>query len=132
MKHVLFITSHLGSGSDVLFNTLAGNPRIQGYRLPQVYTGYPAIENLTKHPHKDETSASIWMEELIYNFSLATKDLYNVCSFVFLVREAQPTLNEILHFVPSYTQRGAMYYYNYRLRRICAIAKRTPGAVMLN
>lgn len=134
MKRVLFIISHIGSGTDVLFNTLADNPRIQGCRLPLVYTGYPAIESLTKQPHKYETSASIWMEELLFNFSLASKDLYELCSFVFLVREAEPSLNETLKtdWLPfQYSQRGAMYYYKYRLRRICEIAKRTPGAVLL-
>lgn len=127
MKHVLFLISHIGSGSNYLFDVLNNNPRIQGYRLPVIYDNYLMIEQLTTLPHKNNDTASIWMDELLFSHQFG--DIYNLCSTIFVVREAKPTLNILV--TSGYSQRSAVSYYKYRLRRMCEVAKRTKNGILL-
>jgi hypothetical protein len=128
MKKVLFLTSHLKSGSDVLYHILDQNPRVQGFRSGFPYYDMPTILALTQQRHKLDNQAAIYMDELLYNFWLQTKDAYKHCKFIYVIRPPEQTLNELVRI---YKPQAACNYYCYRLRRMCEMAKRTPGAVLL-
>jgi hypothetical protein len=72
------------------------------------------------------------MDELLYNYSLSTKYALNVCKFIYVIRDAESTLNLLMENESFKKPIHAQRYYLYRLRRICEMAKRTPGAVVLN
>lgn len=129
MKKVCFITSHLMSGSDLLFDALDQNPRVHGFRFDRPYVDVPAIAELTYKRHKLNNEAAVYMDELLFNHSLQTKDAYKLCKFVYVVRPPERVLNELV--VAGYKPWAACNYYCYRLRRMCEMAKRTPGAVLL-
>lgn len=129
MKNILFIVSHLGSGSHILFNSLNRNPRVQGFRIDKPYSNPLALEHLTSHPHKLDNTAAIYMEELLFNYSFSCPQAYDYCKFIYLIRDARPTLNNIVTL--GYDPICADLYYRYRLRRICEMAKRTPQAILL-
>ena len=133
MKNMLFIVSHLGSGSNILFDWLDKNPKIQGNRIPMYYSNPIDLEAITSKPHKTDNTAAIYMDELLFNYSFACPQLYNTCKFIYFIREARPTLNKIVSTTTSlqikYTPERACKYYKYRLRRMCEMSKRTPGAI---
>jgi len=129
MKTVLLLVSHLGASSNALFDALNKNSRIQGFRTDRPYYNTDTLQHLTAYEHKLRNTAAIYMDELLYNFKFAAKNLYKICKFVYLIREAKPSLNKII--AKGYSQYAADNYYRYRLRRICEMAKRTPGAPLL-
>jgi len=133
MRKILFLVSHLGSGSDLLYKSLNLHPRIQGFKSTgnNVYAHPLNMLSLINSRHKLHNSSAIFMDELLYNYCFQIKSAYQTCKFIYVVRDAEPTLNWLVEnekFKPIQAQR----YYLYRLRRICEMAKRTPGAVVLN
>lgn len=130
MKKVVFLVSHLGSGSNLLSNILDNNPRIQGFRTGKSYVNFHSLESLTDQPHKLDNTAAIYMDELNFNYNLASKSLYSSCKFIYFIREARGSLEDlILNY--KYYPAAAMRYYCYRLRRICEMSKNTPDAILL-
>jgi hypothetical protein len=137
MKKVLFLASHLYSGSSALYHALNANPRIQGFMNNKYndYGSFLSIYTMTLQEHKCTTRAAIYMDELLFNPQLSVKTAYEFCKFIYVVRPPEQTLNLMISnnlianskSKPSYAVR----YYTYRLRRICEMAKRTPGAVLL-
>lgn len=132
MKKILFVCSHLHSGSAALCNSLNSHPRIQGYNIAarSPYINPLNLILLTEQRHKLDNRSAIYMDELLYNHNLSTKIAYKECKFVYLVREPEPVLN-FLVTVDKMKPSFALRHYSYRLRRICEMAKRTPGAVLL-
>jgi len=132
MKKVLFVCSHLHSGSSALCDALNHHPRIQGYNLAvrSPYVGPPNLLTLTEQHHKLDNRSAIYMDELLHNHHLSTKAAYKECKFIYIVREPAAVLNLLIgneKMKPSFAVR----HYTYRLRRLCEMAKRTPGAVLL-
>lgn len=132
MKKILFICSHLNSGSSVLFDALNCHPRIQGYNLADRISYAEPINllTLTEQTHKLDNRSSIYMDELLHNHHLSTKVAYKECKFIYVLREPVDVLNLLINkhkMKPSF----AIRYYTYRLRRLCEMAKRTPNAVLL-
>lgn len=134
MRKIVFLTSHLGSGSDVLYKSLNAHPRIQGYKSSEnnLYVHPFNLLSLVNCRHKLHNSSAIYMDELLYNYSLSTKYALNVCKFIYVIRDAESTLNLLMENESFKKPIHAQRYYLYRLRRICEMAKRTPGAVVLN
>jgi len=132
MKKILFVCSHPYSGSSALWSALNQHPRIQGYNLAarQPYFSPLNLLTLTEQSHKLNNRSAIYMDELLRNHHLSTKVAYKECNFVYVVRESEPVLNFLVgneKIKPSFAARQ----YAYRLRRLCEMAKRTPGAVLL-
>ena len=129
MKKVCLLVTHEQSGSPALFNILAAHPRIQGYHTGRTYNHPLVLQELTALPHKTQTAAEIWLDELSHNYQFSCKELYRICRFLYMVRPAEATLNALIFsgFEPDFAAR----YYCYRLRRICEMAKRTPEAVLV-
>lgn len=133
MRKILFIASHLDSGSDILYKSLNKNSQVQGFRVSghNVYTHPLSLLSLVNCRHKMNNSSAIFMDELLLNYCFQIKSVYTTCKFIYVIRDAEPTLNLLVEngrFGPVQAQR----YYLYRLRRLCEMAKRTPGAIVLN
>ena len=130
MKKVAFVVSHLGSGSLDLMRVLNKNPRVVIHNQSVQYTHPTDLDWLYKFGHKLDNTAAVYGDHLVNNVSFSCKALYDHCLFIYVVRSAKPTLHEIISH-NSYTLENAASYYAFRLRRICEMAKQTPGAVML-
>lgn len=131
MKKILFITSHLGSGSNNLFKILNNHPRIDGFRTGLCYDNIDKINILTNNIHKRENKSAIYMDELLYNTSFSCKFLCKYYKFIHVIKEALPTITEILATHPEYNLVTAANYYCFRLRGIYEYVLRTPGSVVV-
>lgn len=132
MKRILFIASHLFSGSDALYKHLDQYDRVHGFRTngQRMYWHPLDFLEFTERRHKLPNMAAIYMEEVLFNYCLGTKDAYKYCKFIYVVRPPRPVLNLMVaskQCQPAFAYR----YYCYRLRRLCEMAKRTPKAVLL-
>lgn len=128
MNTLLFLTSHVGSDSALLYNTLAENKRIQGISLGGQYDHPTIAFNITSLPHKLRDSSAIYMDHILYNYTICHDNFYKTAKFIYLVREARPSLDVLMS---RYSPTSALMYYTFRLRRMCETAKKTPGAVWL-
>lgn len=129
MKKVCFVVSHLMSGSSPLCEVLNDNPRVEHFRLNRPYNDMTAVLDLIWRDHKTKTSAAVYLDELLYNYSLQTKNVYSWCKFIYVVRPPRPTLN-LLVSKKVHSPSAAVRYYGYRLRRMCEMAKRTGGVLL--
>lgn len=129
MKKVCFVVSHLGSGSSSLVSSLNANPRCEIRETGARYEGASSVRWLFRLGHKCRDAGAVYGDHLLFNSSLASRDLYGGFRFVFVLRPARRSLNEILKM--GYGEAGASSYYRFRLRRMCEIARRSPGSVLL-
>ena len=130
MKRVLFVVSHLCSGSSALFHTLDTHPRIQMANLLATYTHPFDLGVLTSTPHKNGTTAAYWGDHLLFNYQLGYRGFYETCKFVYVIRQPKATLNEIMSKSDNYSPLTALRYYSFRLRRMYEMAACTPDAVL--
>lgn len=132
MNTILFVTSHLGAEHNQLVSALNRHSRILIHNVQGTYQHISDIELLIAAGHKRPGVAAIYGDQLLYNHQFCCKPLLGWCRFVYLIQNAKCSLNTILAEKNCpYTPLRAFRYYAYRLRRICEMAKRTPGAVML-
>ena len=132
MKKVCFVASHLLSGSSPLCESMNENPRVEHFRLAEwrPYTNMEAVtHDLLLRKHKNGSSAAVYLDELVKNYDLQTKDVYSWCKFVYVVRPARPTIN-LLVARKLYKPLAAVRYYCYRLRRLSEMSKRTGGVLL--
>lgn len=132
MKKILFVCSHLHSGSTALFDALDNHNRVQGYKLAAraPYSSPLNLLALTEQHHKLNNRSAIYMDELLFNHHFSTNRAYEECKFIYVVREPEIVLNALIS-EEKMNVSFAVRYYTYRLRRLCEMAKRTPGAVLL-
>lgn len=125
-KKIVLIISHFGSGSSSLCEVLEQNERIVWCKSNLIYNHPDIIEKITNIPHKINNSAALWMDEILVNYMFSCKALYSLCKFVYLIRDARSTLNEIVT-----TKKSTMYnYYTYRLHRMCEMARESGGILL--
>jgi hypothetical protein len=130
MKKVAFIVSHLGSGSNYLVNILNNNPRCMIFNSNSMYEHPDSLSWLFKNHKLKGFSGAIYGDHLLYNHSFSCKKLYDYCKFIYLIRPARQSLNEIYH-TTEYSKKNIVNYYRYRLRRICEMAKKTKNSILL-
>jgi hypothetical protein len=130
VKNTVLINTHLGTKSEILLKCLNKNPRIQVFKTGKNYDNMQTLHYLTAYPHKLRNSAAIYLDEINFNSRFSCLAFYKICKFVYLVREAKPSLNLILK-TTNFSQKSAMLYYTHRLRRLYEMARRTPNAVFL-
>lgn len=131
MKKVCFVVSHLGSGSGDLVEVLNGNPRCDIQSSSVRYASPDDLEWLFARPHKCRDSSAVYGDHLLFNSSLSCRSMYDFCRFVYVIRPARQSLNEMSVLADSPRGRFAARYYSFRLRRVCEMARRTPGALFL-
>jgi len=132
MKKIVFICSHPYSGSSALYESLDLHPKIQGFKsnLHNVYSDPSSLISLTNHSHKMNNRSAIYMDELLYNSSFYVNSAYSKCKFVYVVREPEVPIN----FLITNENKNPVFairQYAFRLRRLCEMARRTPGAILL-
>lgn len=132
LKKVCFVVSHLGSGYSDLLRVLNRNPRCEFYDSGSQYDGPLALEWMFRRGHKCRDNSAVYGDALTLNVQFSSKDLYDPCKFIYLIRPARPSLNVLSSLGMGYAEHSAASYYRFRLRRICEMAKRTPDAVLLS
>jgi len=131
LKRVCFIVSHLGSGSSDLVDVMNANPRCQIASSGATYSSPENLEWLFRQGHKCRDSSAVYGDHLLYNVSFSCKNLYETCRFIYVIRPARASLNEMLKARDGRRQSGFADYYRFRLRRICEMAHNTPDALFL-
>jgi hypothetical protein len=131
MKKVLYVASHMCSGSSNLVEILNENSRVQIHKSDLFYNHPTVLSHLYELGHKWETTASVYGDHLLNNTSFSCKELYPLCKFIYFIRRPEETLGEVIASDPRYTWETAARHYCFRLRRICEMAAKTPGAVFL-
>lgn len=129
MKKAVLVISHEGSNSDALCEILNRNPRVQLTHPNLVYNHPEVVESLTNHTHKLSNSAAVWLDVVLHNFYFSHKEIYKMCKFIYMIREPKPTLDSIVDL--NSNTDCVIRYYCYRLRRICEMARSTPGSLLL-
>ena len=132
MKKVCFVVSHLGSGSSDLVEVLNGNPRCSIESSSVKYSNPDDLNWLFSKQHKCRDSSAIYGDHILFNHSFSCRALYESCKFIYVIRPARQSLNEI-STLKDLGLKGtfAARHYGFRLRRICEMARKTPGALML-
>lgn len=129
MKKILFVCSHLYSGSSELCELLSTNFRIQQFSA-KPYINPLNLLYLSNRKHKCNNRSAIYLDELLFNHDLSIKLAYEKCNFIYYLGSPRLTLEQLCYsgIKPLY----ALRYYTFRLRRLCEMAYRTPGALFLN
>jgi hypothetical protein len=81
--------------------------------------------------HKLDNAAAIYGGQILFNKDFSCKAFYDFAKFIYVVRPAKQTLNEIKIGKKEYSELSACRYYCFRLRRIYEMARSTPGAILL-
>lgn len=121
MKNIVFIVSHLGSGSENLIQILNNHPRIEIKTLGIRWSHPDDLPYLTALRHKHGTTAAIYGDHILYNENFSCKSLYNSAKFIYFIRSAEALKSD----------KVTRSYYQLRLRRIYEMAYCTPGSVLL-
>ena len=130
MKKAVFICSHLCSGSTPLYDAMEQNPRIQGYKSDNVYESNYNLVSLFHKKHKMNNSSSYYMDEILFNYQISSKSFYKNSKFIYLVRNPEQCVSQIVYYM-KYKPQNAVRYYAYRMRRLCEMARETKDAVFL-
>lgn len=84
---------------------------------------------LFKMGHKCRDASAVYGDHLLFNASISSRDIYSSCRLILVIRPARHSLNQIIR--GGYSPSGAGAYYRFRLRRMCEVARRSPGALLL-
>jgi len=131
MRNILFVASHLYSGSDSLIRDLNENERILIHNLQLSYEHPTNMEYIFSLGHKLNNSAAIYGDHLLFNKDFSSKSFYEFSKFIYVIRPAKPVLNEIFFHEKSMTELCVLRHYSFRLRRLYEMAKHTPGSIFL-
>lgn len=126
MKRVLFINTHLGSGSIHLTKALTSNREVQKFRGYAPFNHPDDLQKLTEQRHKCDNAASIYLHELTDNTHWVRKPVRGVCQFIHLIREPRSTLSETCG---TRKPQDVLNEYCFRLQGISEMAKRTPDSL---
>lgn len=128
MKKVCFVVSHLGSGSSDLVESMNKNPRCEIHTTKVQYSSPDSLKWMLNRGHKMRNSSAVYGDHLLFNASMSCKKFYEFCKFIYVIRPARHSLGAVV--AEGYGEDEAARYYRFRLRRICEMAKKTPGAVI--
>lgn len=127
MKRVILIVSHLGSGSASLCYCLAQTNIVQWMQDGIIYDDPTATESLLSAKHKYSNVVGLYVNEVLYNYQISHKTIYQVCEIVYLIRDPKTSIKILKPKDAEY----ALNYYIFRLRRIYEMAKETKGMIFL-
>lgn len=127
MKRVLFINTHLGSGSTNLTTALTRNRKVQNFKGYAPFNHPDDLKKLTDKRHKCDNSAAIYMHHLYNNSEWVRKPVRRVSKFIHLIREPRATLSEL-----EGNPKDLLNGYCLRLRGIYEMFLRTPGSFVFD
>jgi len=122
----LFIATHLGSGASILCDSLNSHKNCQCSWVPGEHT-YIHGSDLIKMKSEN---AKIHFDKLTHNYQFTCASLYSQCRFIYVIREPGLSIPYLISH-KNYTHKRAYNYYTFRLRRLCEMAKKTPGSLLL-
>ena len=145
---VLWMLSHMRSGSSLLTHILNTNPDIAGYGethisygsaedfkqlLLKVYWDSREYRNLADLAHLTLHETYV-LDKLLHNTKLTNEDLLlseNI-KIIFLIREPVRTLNSIRDLKPTWSEEKTLGYYCGRLQKLVAYAEKVdnPGRLL--
>ena len=128
MKKVCFVVSHLGSGSGSLVASLNSHPQVEIQESPTCYESPASLRWLFRCGHKCRDASAVYGDHLLFNPSIASRRLYGMCRFIFVVRPARHSLEGVIGH--GYDPGYASAYYRFRLRRMCEIARLCPDPLI--
>lgn len=128
MKRALFLNSHLGSGSRVLCNILESHSRIQNFNQILSYNNPESVLALTSLPHKCHHIGAIYLDEILHNHTITSREIYKLVDSIFLIRNPLETLSEI---GPDMGWAQSSRYYQLRLDRLVSIARQSKSGIVL-
>lgn len=121
MHKIILLVSHLGSNSQVLCGILNGAKRIHWIPKHFILDHPVAMDKLSSIEHKYSNSIGLYLTEILYNYQISHKRIYDMCQFVYLARNPRELI-----FTDSWTRN----YYIFRLRRIFEMARETGGVFL--
>jgi hypothetical protein len=126
MNKVILLITHLGSESRKLCNILDKSKRIQWIRDTLEYDHPRFILSLSATEHKYSNSIGLFINEILFNYQISHKSIYNVCDFIYLARSPKETFSQINSDLSFFSN-----YYIFRLRRMYEMARETKNAMFL-
>lgn len=115
-----------------MVEAMNSHPRVMIHESMTKYSNPTSLQVLHAKGHKLASTAAIYGDHLLFNTQFYYKPFYTACKFVFVVRGAKGTLNDLVAGEDAeHNAHTAFRYYAYRLQRMCEMAKRTPGAVWI-
>ena len=126
MKNVLLVVSHLGANSSSLCHCLEQNKLIHWIKDELVYK-HPITIDEALPDHKYNNIVGIYLNEVLYNYQISHKQIYNTCEFIYLIRNPKSSIKVLKPKDAVF----ALNYYIFRLRRIYEMTKETKGAIFL-
>ena len=132
MNKIVFVCSHLYSGSQSLIESMNQHPRIQFHNLAPVmmYSSPLNLQTLSNQGHKCKNKSAIYMDHLLYNYELSTASAFSYCKFIFVIRPPETTLNFLIS-EKKYKPEFAARHYSFRLRKLCQLSKMCSEGVLL-
>lgn len=132
MKKILFVCSHLYSGSEGLSLQLNNNTKIQNYNIlyKNIYSSPLNLKTLIDNSHKLNNKSAIYMDELMFNYQLSFNEAFKYCKFIYIIREPKAVINYLM-VNHKMKYNFASRYYTYRLRRIYELTKKTENGIFL-
>lgn len=127
MKRILFIVSHIGSGTDKLVEILNSNPRVEIYETGFTYQHPIELNALIEMPHKNHTVAAIYGDHFLFNSNILSKSFYDICKFLYVIREAKSSINLNTY----HPLKQIVPYYRFRIRRIYEMIRKTKDYLFL-
>jgi hypothetical protein len=129
MKRILFLATHIGSGSENLVETLEQSPRIEFFPSSSIFAHPEDLNPLFANSHKNTTANAICGTQLFLNESISGKSFYHSCWFVYFIRRARPAITEIIKR-KSYNPKTAIDYYIFRIRRLYEMSVQSKSPVL--
>lgn len=127
MKKLLFIVSHLGSGSLDFIDLINENSRIDIKDRRLSYDHPNTLDYLFSTEHKLNNSAAIYGDHVVFNKDFSNRVFYSFSKFVYIIRAPQEFIGSICEDVADSNRISR--YYEFRLRRMYEMARNTEGAV---
>lgn len=128
MKNFCFIVSHFYSGSFDLIEILNDNSRCS-FKTGSEDFIYNHPEILDPIINKKNI---IFGDHILKNYNLSCTRFYEFAKFIYVIRSPRQTFNDFIFNNSNKNIESFSSYYRFRLRRICEMAKKTPGALLLN
>lgn len=128
--------THYKSGFHYLNQILGCHPRLAVNCTGGIYshiTDLLALDEITTKEKFSNKFKAIYTDTILQNHAFVyktCKELLNACKFIYLIRDAESTLSELLA-EKSMNPESAVNYYRFRLQRLCQLSKLTPGALFL-
>jgi hypothetical protein len=129
---ILFILSHMRSGSSLLSHILISNPEIIGFGeshlkyqseldfkklMMRVYFQHQEFSKIPDHLYKFNMNHQYILDKVLHDQKFLTNDFLNSPQVyvIFLLRQPQQTIPSLLDLKPHWNQKDAYEYYRQRL-----------------